>query len=116
MWVSPRRRAVRSPCSAAVRVRCEARFIGTPSSVRWLMQQVWLSCGYMAMFCAPGTRLIRCSGEQSLAEALQDHGHAHAAADAHGLQPDLLVVPLQAVDQRRGDPGAGHAERVAQGD
>src|SRR5690606_29941514 len=38
------------------------------------------------------------------------------AADAHGLQPELLVVELEAVDERGGDPGAGHAERVADGD
>ena len=31
-------------------------------------------------------------------------------------RPNVLVVGLQAVDQRAGDPGAGHAERVADGD
>ena len=39
-----------------------------------------------------------------------------AAADAHGLDAELLVVPLQRVDQRAGDAGAGHAERVADRD
>ena len=29
------------------------------------------------------------------AEAFEDQGHALAAADAHGLQPELLVVELQ---------------------
>ena len=31
-------------------------------------------------------------------------------------RPNCLVLGLQAVDQRAGDAGAGHAERVADGD
>ena len=50
------------------------------------------------------------------AEALDDHGHALAAADAHALHAEGLVLVLQAVDQGGHDPGAGHAERVAEGD
>src|SRR4051794_38444383 len=50
------------------------------------------------------------------AEALDDHGHALATAAAHRLQAELLVVELEAVDQRAGDAGAGHAEGVAHGD
>jgi len=51
-----------------------------------------------------------------LGEPLHDHGHALAAADAHGLHAELLVVGGQVVQQGGGDPGAGHTERVAQGD
>src|SRR5262245_8495710 len=51
-----------------------------------------------------------------LGEALEDHGHALAAADAHGLQADGLVVELEAVDEGGGDPRPRHAERVADGD
>ena len=50
---------------------------------------------------------------EASAQALEDHGHALAAADAHRLEAELLVVALQAVEQRVGDPGAGRAERVA---
>src|SRR5690606_35598403 len=58
---------------------------------------------------------LRCSSRCS-AQALDDHRHALAAADAHRLQGELLVVELQRVDQRGGDPGARHAEGVADGD
>src|SRR5208337_5061985 len=51
-----------------------------------------------------------------LVEPLDDHGHALAAADAHGFQADGLVPGDQVVEQGGGDPGAGHAERVAQRD
>src|SRR5207248_2240791 len=51
-----------------------------------------------------------------LAQPFQHHRHALTAADAHRLQAPLLVVELQRVDQRAGDPGAGHAERVADRD
>src|SRR6478735_2437243 len=34
-----------------------------------------------------------------LTQAFEDHGHAHAAADAHGFQADLLVTQAQAIDQ-----------------
>jgi hypothetical protein len=51
-----------------------------------------------------------------LIEALDDHGHALAAADAHRLDAERLVGLLEAVDQRGHDAGAGHAERVAEGD
>ena len=40
------------------------------------------------------------AGPPQLTEPLQDHRHALTAADAHGLQPELLVVALQPVDQR----------------
>src|SRR5213080_1259052 len=56
------------------------------------------------------------AGGPSSAEALEHHRHALAAADAHGLQPEGAVLRLQTVEQRAGDAGAGHAERVADGD
>src|SRR4051812_14227040 len=62
-----------------------------------------------------GTVIISAGGGGS-AQALEDHGHALAAADAHGLEAELLVPALQAVEQRRGDPRTGGAERVAQRD
>ena len=52
----------------------------------------------------------------ALAEPLEEHRHALAAAHAHGLQSDRLVVELQAVQQRGGDSCAGHAERVTDRD
>src|SRR6476619_5965414 len=60
-----------------------------------------------------GTVIISAGGGEGSAEALEDHGHALAAADAHGLEAELLVPALQAVEQRGGDPRAGGAERVA---
>src|SRR5438270_2556515 len=51
-----------------------------------------------------------------LADALDDHGHALTAADAHGFETHGLVERLQVVDQRRHDAGAGHAEGVPEGD
>src|SRR6204780_4978411 len=56
------------------------------------------------------------SGHRLSVESLDDHGHALAAADAHGFQADGLVPGDQAVEEGGGDPGAGHAERVAQRD
>src|SRR5260370_17618522 len=50
------------------------------------------------------------------AEPFEHHGHALPAADGHGFEPELLVVDLRRVDQRGGDPGAGHAERVTHRD
>src|SRR5215470_4705494 len=43
---------------------------------------------------------------------LDHHGHALAAAHAHRLQAERLVVELEAVQQGGGDPRPGHAERV----
>src|SRR4051794_4980730 len=56
------------------------------------------------------------AGRGRLAQALQHHCHALAAADAHRLETERLVVVLQRVDECRGDPRAGHAERVTDGD
>ena len=49
-------------------------------------------------------------GRAPLAEALDDHGHALTAADAHRLEAEGLVLVLEGVDQRGHDAGAGHAE------
>src|SRR5919201_410040 len=54
--------------------------------------------------------------ERSLGEPFDDHGHALAAADAHGLQTERLVVCLKVVQKRGRDAGARHAERMAQRD
>src|SRR6266508_4180193 len=50
------------------------------------------------------------------AEALDDHGHALAATDAHRFESERPVGGLQAVDESGHDAGARHAERVAKGD
>src|SRR5215472_15009867 len=49
-------------------------------------------------------------------QALDDHRHPLPAADTHGLQPVRLVERLEVVEQGAEDPGAGHAEGVAQRD
>ena len=54
--------------------------------------------------------------DRALVQALHDHGHALAAADAHRLEAEGVVRVLQAVEQRGHDAGAGHPERVAEGD
>src|SRR5437588_3983353 len=50
------------------------------------------------------------------AEPLEDHRHALAAADAHGLQTERLVTGAQTVEQGARDARSGHAERVTDGD
>ena len=50
------------------------------------------------------------------AQALDDHGHALAAADAHRLEAEGLVGVLEAVEQGGHDAGPGLAEGVAEGD
>src|SRR5579864_6108934 len=52
-------------------------------------------------------------GSQSLAETLDDHGHALPASYAHGLKSEGLVGGLEAVEQRGHDAGTRHAEWVA---
>src|SRR5207248_5433417 len=56
------------------------------------------------------------NGNRSRLQPLDDHGHALAAADAHGLETDGLVQRLQVVDEGGHDAGPGLAERVAQRD
>ena len=41
------------------------------------------------------------------AQALVDDGHALATAHAHRLEAELAVPRLEAVEERRGDAGAG---------
>src|SRR4051812_38471014 len=66
----------------------------------------------------PAAATVRTSPRDSsaLRQALDEDGHALAAADAHRLDAPRLVVGPQVVDQRAHDAGAGHAERVAEGD
>ena len=61
--------------------------------------------------CATCVRSARLRGE-----ALDEHRLAHPAGDAHRLDPVAAVDGVEAVEQRRHDPRAGHAERVAEGD
>src|SRR3954452_13093298 len=56
------------------------------------------------------------SKSSPLVEALHEHRLAHAAGDAHRLDPVGLVERLEVVEQRGHDPRARHAERVAEGD
>ncbi len=56
------------------------------------------------------------AGAAASAEAFDDHRQALAAADAHRLEPVAAVGGLQTVDEGGHDPGAGLAERVAEGD
>src|SRR6188768_1476134 len=49
-------------------------------------------------------------------QAFDDHGHALTAADAHRLEAVAAAAVLEAVEQRGHDAGAGHPERVAEGD
>ena len=53
---------------------------------------------------------------ETLAQPLEDHRHPLAAADAHGLQAERLVLGLQVVEQGGGDASTGHTERVTQRD
>src|SRR5215208_441548 len=51
-----------------------------------------------------------------LVQALDDHRHALAAADAHRLEADRLVERLEIVEERVHDPRAGHPVGVAERD
>src|SRR5260370_6717181 len=62
------------------------------------------------------SRSPRSSRGASLVKALDDHGHALAAADAHRLQPVGLVLFAQAVQERAQNSRAGHPKRVAESD
>lgn len=50
------------------------------------------------------------------AQPLDEHGHPHAAAHAHGLQADGAVQGAQPIEQGAGDPGTGHPKGVAERD
>ena len=63
----------------------------------------------------PARRGAGASAARRLVEALHDHGHALAAADAHRLEAERLARVLERVEQRRHDACAGLAERVARG-
>src|SRR5699024_236614 len=72
-------------------------------------RNTFTTSGARALAAGPGT------GGRS-AQALEHHRHALAAADAHGLDAEGLVLLAQVVEQGRGDARTGHAERVAQCD
>jgi predicted MFS family arabinose efflux permease len=85
----------------------------------------WLGLALAILLIAVSARGSRRGGRLSLwsgggvqksTEPLQDHGHAHASPDTHGLQAEGEVAGAQPVQQGAGDAGAGHPERVAQGD
>src|SRR5262249_5864949 len=102
---SPRRRTRRD----RVGERCSLRTVSTGL----LDRSEKLTSGSAALILS---RYLQTPPAAKSAQPFEDHGHALAAADAHGFEAELLVVPLQGVDQGGGDPGAGHAERVADGD
>src|SRR6266851_3088197 len=60
---------------------------------------------------AKSRRIVR-----GLVQALHDHRHPLAAADAHRLEPVGLVLFTQTVEQRAQDARPGHPERVAKRD
>src|SRR3981189_3948541 len=62
------------------------------------------------------THGTRGPNDEKLAQPLDDHRHALAAADAHRLKTERLVLCREVVQQRGGDPCARHAERVTQRD
>src|ERR1700689_196031 len=49
-------------------------------------------------------------------QALDDHGHALATADAHRLQAEARASVFERIEQCRHDARAGHAEGVTEGD
>src|SRR6266536_5609921 len=51
-----------------------------------------------------------------LSQALDDHRHALPTAHAHRLQAVGRVERLEVVEERAQDAGAGHPERMAEGD
>ena len=58
--------------------------------------------------CHPGAAATPGGGRvPASAQALVDDGHALATAHAHRLEAELAVPRLEAVEERRGDAGAG---------
>src|SRR5690606_29738280 len=49
-------------------------------------------------------------------QPFNDHGHTLPTGRAHGLQADLLVPPLQTMQERGRDSGTSHPEGVAERD
>src|SRR5215207_2275763 len=58
---------------------------------------------------------VRPSGPSGV-DPLEGDGHALAAGDAEGGQPAAGALALELVDDGPDDAGAGHADRVAEGD
>ena len=86
-------------------------YVGKPAPSTW-------PCPSPAGSASP-SRAARSSSAwppHRLAEALDQHRLAHAAGDAHRLDPERAVERAQAVQQRGHDARAGHPERVAEGD
>src|SRR6188472_3795034 len=69
-------------------------------------------CGVDPVGAGPARALTSAPSVQ----ALDEHRHALAAADAHRLEADRPVERLQVVEQRVHDPRARHAIRVAERD
>src|SRR6476661_4582270 len=80
------------------------------------MPTTGLNCTRNANERGPEAPLVRSADRTGSGQALDDHGHALAAADAHRLDAERLVRLLEAVDQGGHDAGTGHAERVTEGD
>src|SRR5207253_1286791 len=53
---------------------------------------------------------------RDLIQSLDDHGHALATSNTHGLESDRLIECLEVVEQRAQDAGAGHAEWMTESD
>src|SRR5437764_15231498 len=53
-------------------------------------------------------------GRNGASDALDQRAGAEPAAAAHRHEPDLLVRALELVQERRDEPRAGRAERVAE--
>src|SRR5215217_8137183 len=71
------------------------------------------SCGQIAIL----REIAICQQfRRGLRESLDDHRHALAAADAHRLQTERLVLCRKVVQQRGGDTRTRHTERVTQRD
>ena len=80
-----------------------------------------ISARARSMRTAPGSSrnrvAVAVAFRRGSAQPLEDHRHALAAADAHGDQAGRLVVPVcSELSIVVCEPGAGHAERVADRD
>src|SRR5689334_19334691 len=61
-------------------------------------------------------RMVLRSVTDAPSDSLDQGRDAHAAADAQGHHGPARLAPLQLVDHRADEHGAGRAERVAHGD
>ncbi len=65
-------------------------------------------------FSSPSSRLTQSASRQ--ADALENSGGAHAAADAHGHHTVARLAALEFAQDRGRELGAGAAERMAESD